>query len=1147
MDRTFTNGSDRKTTMTARALRCAAPLAALLVVLAACGQSATKSPRDARAPGVARSALDGQPACAGNGAHAAHVQGLGLDCSACHPGGARYGFANVTTYPRGTTSAGGSIVPSTPSSPASCSVGCHSPMGAPPHVVEWTAPGPLACTACHDTAALPPAHPAASASATRADCQGCHDTGSHTRGTVALAGHDASWMDRASAGFHAFAAERGLSRCRACHSQDLSGGVTGSSCASCHRSGGQAASADFSTCTGCHGGGDNATGAPPRAIWGRGSDAVRVGAHTTHVTASPVSPAIGCATCHAPPADLFAPGHIDELTDPAAVPTAGVEFGGLATLAGAAPSWDRANGKCASTYCHGNFPGGNTTYAPTWTSPAANACGTCHGLPPGGNHPGVDPSAGLAACSACHAETIAASGQVIAPASGGKHLDGLVEAAGHPGEWMSTASTGFHAYSANANIASCQGCHGTNLDGVGGTARTACARCHDGNLPAGVASWNTNCVMCHGGAHDQTGAPPKAIWGHAGDPSRGGGTADPVRVGAHSAHVNGASNGTPLSPPFDCGVCHVKPTDALSAGHLDGTTATVTFAGLASQGATPTSAPRWTRADATCANTYCHGATLHGGANVAPAWTGGALQAACGSCHGVPPPASTGHVQKTGCGSCHPGYTQTSVNAATHVNGTIEIVGLTCTTCHGDATRAATTLNPQLPAAPPLDTMGNAATTSPRVGAHQAHLRDGALRGALACTECHAVPASTATHPTGTLDLAWGPLATAGGAAPAYAGGACSSTYCHGATLQAGGTNQAPAWTGGSAEAACGTCHGLPPPNPPHPIVAGGLTACSGCHSATIDATGTLVSPAAGGKHLDGVLQATAGHGASWTDPASPGFHAYAANQGLGACKSCHGANLDGVGGTTAVACAQCHAPGGSGRDFTTCTGCHGGADNASGAPPAATWGHAGAPDRGGGALDPVRVGAHSVHVTGGPIAQGFGCDVCHVTPGSMLDPGHVDQPTATVTFGGIASAGTAPAWSRSTATCSSTYCHGATLAGGTTPTPIWTVVDGSQDGCTACHGGPPSTGRHLQHAVSWGIGCRVCHPVAPGYLVDPALHVNGAKDLNQSPTATRYGGFADWNPAAPGEGTLQGTATACHGGVNYWTGSPPPTRYGCK
>jgi predicted CxxxxCH...CXXCH cytochrome family protein len=782
-------------------------------------------------------------------------------------------------------------------------------------------------------------------------------------------------------------------------------------------------------------------------------------------------------------------------------------FGPLAATGGATPAYSTADHSCRSTYCHGATVSGGSLKSPIWTTVDGSqaACGTCHGAPPPSPHAAVDVSVGPKACNPCHAGTVDGTGAVIPPSAGGKHLDGLVEATGHSASWMDRVSAGFHAYSADSNIAACQGCHGPGLDGVGGTTSTSCATCHDIGLPAGV-SWKSNCTMCHGGTDNQSGAPPKAIWGYAGDPSRGGGTADPVRVGAHSAHIAGrSSDGTTLSAPFDCDVCHLKPADALSVGHLDGTTATVTFSGLASQGAI--SSPTWARATATCASTYCHGA-FKNGASATVNWTqAGSL--GCTSCHGAPPGGS--HPQNSNCVNCHPGYTQTSVNPTTHVNGTIDLVGLTCTTCHGDAQRAPTTLNPQLAAAPPSDTLGNSGATFPGVGAHQAHLSDGPLRGALACTECHAVPTSTATHPTGTLDLTWGTLATTDGAHPLYAGGTCSSTYCHGATLPAGGTNQAPSWTGGSGEVACGTCHGIPPPNPPHPVVAGGPSACSGCHSATVDATGAIIPASAGGKHLDGTVQATGGHGASWMDQASPDFHAYSANRGLGACQGCHGTDLDGVGGMTTVACGQCHdaaLPPGVASWKTNCVMCHGGTSNASGAPPRTRWpGETSTAARG--------VGTHSSHVTGRlgggtgtALSAPFDCTACHVKPTSCLSEGHVDDSVQVTGYTGsdpaLAAAVTDPGWSPAAATCATAYCHGATLQGGSRTAPTWTTVDGSQAACGTCHGRPPPTGSpyiggrsgHEFHVSLQGVACSRCHVGYTSSAVDPALHVNGIRDV---------------------------------------------------
>ena len=73
--------------------------------------------------------------------------------------------------------------------------------------------------------------------------------------------------------------------------------------------------------------------------------------------------------------------------------------------------------------------------------------------------------------------------------------------------------------------------------------------------------------------------------------------------------------------------------------------------------------------------------------------------------------------------------------------------------------------NPQFPSAPPKGTKGEAATTDRAVGAHQLHLQGGTIGPAVACSECHVVPTTTA-HANGKVDLAFGPLATTGGAVP---------------------------------------------------------------------------------------------------------------------------------------------------------------------------------------------------------------------------------------------------------------------------------------------------------------------------------------------------------------------------------------------
>jgi predicted CxxxxCH...CXXCH cytochrome family protein len=340
------------------------------------------------------------------------------------------------------------------------------------------------------------------------------------------------------------------------------------------------------------------------------------------------------------------------------------------------------------------------------------------------------------------------------------------------------------------------------------------------------------CTPCHGdpgrpaaGADALVqAAPPRAP---TGDP------ADPV-IGAHLAHLTDG----PLAGAVACASCHIVP--AGPASHRAPTEEIVVFSGVATTGG---AAPTWAPATLTCSSTYCHGSFPGGSGANAVQWSGGPAQAQCGSCHGVPPTATSvgPHPQNFDCGACHPGYTSSSPVLATHVDGTIQLVTLTCTTCHGDPARPGTdgASPPQaLAPAPPKDATG--ATSSAAVGAHLRHLVNPLFSKPVNCEECHfAVIPTSMDHANGTVQVAFGPLATHGGAAPSWAPATltCSSTYCHGSFTN--GAAATPLWTG---TAGCGTCHGFPPGGT-HP----NNTACGSCHPLP----GGLPDPA---RHVNGTI-----------------------------------------------------------------------------------------------------------------------------------------------------------------------------------------------------------------------------------------------------------------------------------------------------
>ncbi|HEX8910661.1 MAG TPA: CxxxxCH/CxxCH domain-containing protein [Anaeromyxobacteraceae bacterium] len=171
----------------------------------------------------------------------------------------------------------------------------------------------------------------------------------------------------------------------------------------------------------------------------------------------------------------------------------------------------------------------------------------------------------------------------------------------------------------------------------------------------------------------------------------------------------------------------------------------------------------------------------------------------------------------------------------------------TCTRCHGDPASGN--------AAPPRSVAGLVDTALLGVGAHQAHLAAGPLRGPVACAECHVVPATV--DAPGHMGKAYaavtfGALATAGGAAASWDRvGATCTTYCHGVTLS-GGTNVAPRWTQvDGTQAACGTCHGTPPGTGQHQR-SEHLKPCGVCHTGYSTTSTTSVNAAV---HLDGARE----------------------------------------------------------------------------------------------------------------------------------------------------------------------------------------------------------------------------------------------------------------------------------------------------
>lgn len=217
---------------------------------------------------------------------------------------------------------------------------------------------------------------------------------------------------------------------------------------------------------------------------------------------------------------------------------------------------------------------------------------------------------------------------------------------------------------------------------------------------------------------------------------------------------------------------------------------------------------------------------------------------------------------------------------------------VTCSTCHGDADSPA----------PPRDLNGRMDTASPGVGAHRAHLAPQAEARQVLCEDCHHVPAELQDPlhlDRRPAETTWGEIATADGVVPAYVGGTCA-VYCHGASL-GGGTVPRPVWTQvDGTQAACGACHGLPPPAP-HPADAD----CSACHTEVMAPDGTFLAPE---LHVNGRVEVEV-HGCVGCHGLPPDTGSHRVHAGLAAAEyGGLGLAADQPGGDGyAFGCGFCH------------------------------------------------------------------------------------------------------------------------------------------------------------------------------------------------------------------------------------------------
>jgi len=245
-------------------------------------------------------------------------------------------------------------------------------------------------------------------------------------------------------------------------------------------------------------------------------------------------------------------------------------------------------------------------------------------------------------CSLCHGEVVDATRAIIDKTL---HINGEINVTfGHPVGFVNPTSSDFHGLAirqAGWSMSECRSCHGLDYAGTSASSNVSCLTCHP-NTPE-------DCGTCHGDATSP--APPPSIDNHT--------STDFANVGAHRSHLTEGVSGLAV----DCAECHTVPTQYDDSGHVDSELpAEVTFGALAQTGGLT---PVWD--GQSCSNTYCHGSAT-------PTWTEvGKGEAACGTCHGFPPPSPHPPVQQ--CSLCHVQVVDENlqfIDKSLHINGKVD-------------------------------------------------------------------------------------------------------------------------------------------------------------------------------------------------------------------------------------------------------------------------------------------------------------------------------------------------------------------------------------------------------------------------------------------------------------------------------------------
>ena len=533
---------------------------------------------------------------------------------------------------------------------------------------------------------------------------------------------------------------------------------------------------------------------------------------------------------------------------------------------------------------------------------------------------------------------------------------------------------------------------------------------------------------------------------------------------------------------------------------------------------------------ATCATASCHN-DGRGTMIETPAW--GVSAPKCTVCH-VSRPTTGSHIEHlTGpqvvCASCHNGAVESSTFSSLHSNNLIDVyktnVGdlgypagralnspyTTCTTasCHIDPSNTGAQKTTPVWGDTSQPKCSYCHASRPATGSHTAHFN----AGFALCSKCHvgAVEGVTlpTTHSNNLIDIGKASSGDLGYTSPKAIGSAystCSTGSCH----EDGRGNFVTSPTWGTPNNDCSACHANLPSTGSHvQHVTGVGVACGQCHKGA--AQGTTVPL----LHMNDVVDVYR------TTPGDFGGGYPAAGKTKGSAfascttVNCHGRLSPVWGGNTSnFQCTKCHGMGVPLANYSTATfkqsaPGYGGVGIGVGRQAGTVISNV---------SDDPKVGAHDTHLRGlNNLGKPAVCTDCHTPTLIVFRTGHMDGSSVPVwsdlvknkeTISGSAVPYTfakgvlATLYNGTTGACSATYCHGATLPGGSDTAPKWndgTYLTGVRThDCAQCHGYPPVNSTKQPHnpALDY-MTCTSCHPHdGSRQSTDPLLgndyHMNG-------------------------------------------------------